>query len=38
LADGVIEGEQTKVIGADKAEEVFGVNYKKLQGIKAKYE
>jgi len=32
------EGQQTKVTGPDRAEDVFGVNYRNLQRIKAKYE
>jgi hypothetical protein len=38
IADHDIEGQQAKVTGADRAEDVFGVNYRKLQRIKAKYE
>jgi len=32
------EGQQSKVTNLDKAKEFYGVNYRKLQTIKAKYE
>jgi hypothetical protein len=38
MADTGKEGQQAKVTGADLAEDVFGINYRKLQRIKTKYE